>query len=215
MRKLRLLAALCLVSTPVAAQIVTIGSSTLGTMPFGTAHTYTGLDGLGMTMNVTAGAGGLMGSFGPSVPGLWFGLSNQSSSYNFTFSSAIRFVEFSFTAQSTDLMQGVSETFRNFITTSGTRTYSFTNVQGTAWDGTSLTSTVLDGKSVLGISVAAGQSFTGINFEHLVTGGPAGSVISQMRFERAPSTVVPEPQSYLMMAGGLLVLGGIARRRTP
>ena len=95
----------------------------------------------------------------------------------------------------------------------GTPSFAFTNVSGTAWDGTNLTSVQNDGRSILAISVGAGQSFTSVSFDHVQSGSPSGSVIEQIRYDATPTNVVPEPSTYALMAVGLLVLGVASSRR--
>jgi len=148
---------------------------------------------------------------GPSsFPGLWFGANQSSATYSFTFNKALTFFEIYVTAQSTN--RGFSEIFNGFTVNGGSPTFAFTNVSGTAWDGANLTSIQPDGRSILAISVGTGQSFTSISFDHVQTGPPNGSVIEQIRYEAAPTNVVPEPSTYVLMAIGLLAVGTLSRR---
>ncbi|MEP6835162.1 MAG: PEP-CTERM sorting domain-containing protein [Gemmatimonas sp.] len=202
------------------AQIVTIPSSKLQIIPsLTTSFLYTGLDNQGTTMLATASNGGTIKGISGALPGLHFGSDDQSGQYTFSFNAPISFFEFHFTAQSTGNFTGApfSEIFNSFAVNSGTAALAYTNIDRTAWDGFNLTSTFnLDnGKSLLAISVGAGQSFTSVSFNHVQTGQPAGSVIEEIRYERGNGAVavVPEPSTYAMMFAGLLGMAVVARRK--
>ncbi len=213
----RALIAVSMVAGSLGAQIITVPYNTLYTVPTNvTSYLYTGLDGSGTTMSILATNGGiftnLVGTPGPnSFPGLWFGGNSASGTYRFTFNKPVTFFEMYVTAQST--LGQVSEIFNGYTVNGGTPTFAFTNVSGTAWDGSNLTSTQNDGRSILGISVGAGESFTSITFNHVQVGGAAGSVIERIRYEAKSNNVVPEPSTYALMATGLLVLGFASSRR--
>lgn len=213
----RALLAVAFVAGALEAQVVTIPYNKLYTVPSGaTSYLYTGLDLSGTTLNVSTLNGGIFNPItsvpGPSsFPGLWFGSNQSSATYTFTFNRPVTFFEFYITAQST--FGNLSEVFNGFTVNSGTPSFAFTSVSGTAWDGSNLTSTQNDGRSLLAISVGAGQSFTSVSFDHVQVGAPNGSVIEQIRYDATPTNVVPEPSTYALMAVGLIALGAISKRR--
>ena len=215
----RALLAVSMVAGSLGAQVITVPYNTLYTVPTDvTSYLYTGLDASGTTMSILATNGGIFSNIvdlpSPnSFPGLWFGKNNASGTYRFTFNKPVTFFEMYVTAQSTYPRQPISEIFNGYTVNGGTASFAFTNVSGTAWDGSDLTSTQGDGRSILAISVGVGQSFTSVSFNHVQVGGPNGSVIERIRYEAESTNVVPEPSTYALMATGLVALGFASWRR--
>lgn len=184
-----------------------------------TSRVYTGLDAQGTTLTATAGAGGQLltipGSPGPSsFPGLHFGGNNTSATYTLTFSAPVTFAEFLFTAHS-NTPNGDVETLSNFTSNAGALIGAFTNVQNTAWNGTTLTTSAPDGRATLGFTRAGGGSFSSVSFNfNVLSGSPEGTVIQQMRYSLAGSaSAVPEPSTYALTAVGLIAIAVLRRRR--
>jgi len=202
-------------ATAVKAQVVTINSSTLSTIPVGNpaSHTYTGLDGSGTTLTVSRTSGASHAPLiGGTWPGLWFGGNQSSGVYSFTFDRPVTFFEYYFTAMSTG--GGTFSEVLDQFTANGTASLSYTNVMSTTWDGSAIFAQNANASALLAVTASAGQSFTTLSFRHQQTGSPNGSVIERIRYDAGPqNAVVPEPSTYVMMATGLAALVTLARRR--
>ncbi len=194
------------------AVVVNVPAGTLYTVPSGsTSHTYLGLDADGTSMHAQASPGGRFDPINSGdFYGLWFGSNHQSATYTFSFSAPISYFDFRVNAMST--LGDNAETIGNFtLDTAATPSFTFTNIQYTAWDGSTVTSGPQDnGEFILTISVGPGQSFSSVSFDHFQVGRPSGSVVRQINYELAP---VPEPANVALMLLGFAVLAGVARRR--
>ncbi len=173
-----------LVCAGAQAVVVNLPAGTLYNVPSGsTSHTYPGLDGDGTSMRARASP---TGRFDPinsgKFYGLWFGSNHQSATYTSSFSAPISYFDFRVNAMST--FGQIAETIGNFtLDTAATPTFTFTNIQYTAWDGSTVTSGPQDnGEFILAISVAPGQSFSAVSFDHFQMGNPSGSVVRSINY---------------------------------
>ena len=195
------------------AAIVTVPSGTLASNP----GAYSGLDGAGTALNVTAGAGGSMTTIGPGAfEGLWFGNNQGSATYTLAFNKPLDYFAIHINAMST--FGGNVETIGAFtVNAPGAPALAFTNIQFTQWDGATVTSGPDDnGEFTLVITPATGQTFDTISFFHFQSGAPNGSVIRDISYELAGvGGGVPEPTTWALSILGLGLVGATLRRRLP
>ena len=207
-----LVAASCLTAGAAQAAIVNISSSTLSS----SAGSYSGLDGSGTTLNVTT-SGGSLADIGPGpFEGLWFGGNDASGTYTLTFNKPVDYVSIHVNAMST--FDSHVETIGAFaVNGPGTPSLAFTNIQFTAWDGSTITSGPVDnGEFNMVITPAAGQTFTAVSFFHFQSGFPNGSVFRDIGYELAGGrSGVPEPATWALTLLGFGLVGATLRRRTP
>jgi len=200
---------LSVLAAALPAHATIIDSTTLATIPAGSgSYTYTALDPQNTSLTVQQTPGASMNPISGTWPGLWLGSQEESGNYAFTFSQAVSSVQFYITAQSTDLGGAFSEIFSAF-TTSAASTATFVSESGTAWDGSTLTSTVSDGRSYITFTSVGAAGFTSISFDHIQAGSPAGSVIQQIDYT---ISAVPEPATIALLLAGLAGVGLATRR---
>jgi hypothetical protein len=195
---------------PASALIVNVSSDTLASNP----GAYSNLDGAGTSLVVSPSAGGSLSTIGSGgFEGLWFGENQSSATYTFTFNTPIDYFSFHVNALST--FDSHVETIGNFaVNAPNTPTLAFTNIQFTAFDGSTITSGPQDnGEFNMVITPAAGESFNTISFFHFQSGDPNGSVVRDLSFEVAASAGTPEPSTWAMMLLGFAGLGFAAYRR--
>jgi PEP-CTERM motif len=200
---------------PANATIVTVSSTTLASNP----GTYSGLDASGTSLVVTPSGGGTLSTIvGGQFEGLWFGNSNTSGTYTFTFNTPLDYFSLHVNAMSTVTERLWVETIGNFtINAAGTPNLAFTNIQFTQFDGSTVTSGPLNdnGEFNMVITPAAGQTFDTISFFHFQSGDPEGSIVRDISFEVAGTVAggVPEPSTWAMMILGFAGIGFMAYRR--
>ena len=193
------------------AAMVNVAASTLDDAAPGLSTSYSALDALGTTLTVQAGESGSLGSIvsGP-YQGLWFGGNQGTATYTFSFSNAISAFGLHINAMSTS--GSLSEVIGAFtLDNEATPSFAFTNIAGTRWDGSSVSSSIGAGEFSLEVSVAPGHSFNSISFLHTQQGLPNGSVVRDIAYVAAAP--VPEPETYALMLLGLAGVGIVARRR--
>jgi hypothetical protein len=187
---------------PANALIVNVSSATLASNP----GIYSNLDGEGTSLAVSSSADGSLSTIGPGqFEGLYFGGNQGSATYTFAFNTPIDYFSFHVNALST--FGANVETIGNItINAPSTPTLAFTNIQFTAFDGSTITSGPEDnGEFNMVITPAAGESFNTISFFHFQAGAPNGSVVRDLSFEVASG--VPEPSTWAMMLLGFAGLG--------
>jgi len=190
---------------PAKALIVNVSSATLASNP----GAYSNLDGAGTSLAVSSSPGGSLTTFGSGpFEGLYFGGNQGSATYTFTFNTPIDYFSFHVNALST--FDGHVETIGNItVNAASTPTLAFTNIQFTAFDGSTITSGPQDnGEFNMVITPAAGESFNTISFFHFQSGDPNGSIVRDLSFEVASgASGVPEPSTWAMMLVGFAGLG--------
>jgi PEP-CTERM motif len=190
---------------PANALLVNVPSATLASNP----GTYSNLDGAGTSLAVSSSADGSLSTIGPGqFEGLYFGGNQNSATYTFTFNTPIDYFSFHVNALST--FGGNVETIGSItVNAPNTPTFAFTNIQFTAFDGSTITSGPQDnGEFNMVITPAAGESFNTISFFHFQSGAPNGSVVRDLSFEVASGVSgVPEPSTWAMMLLGFAGLG--------
>jgi hypothetical protein len=195
---------------PANALIVNVPAATLASNP----GAYSNLDGAGTSLVVSPSAGGSLSTIGSGAfEGLWFGENQSSATYTFTFNTPIDYFSFHVNALST--FDSHVETIGNIaVNAPNTPTLAFTNIQFTAFDGSTITSGPQDnGEFNMVITPAAGENFNTISFFHFQSGDPNGSVVRDLSFEVAASATAPEPSTWAMMLLGFAGLGFAAYRR--
>jgi hypothetical protein len=202
----RLVFSLTVLALALSAVPVVVTDTVLDDMPSGSSSfVYTGLDGAGTSLTASRAGGDFTNLVGGTWPGLWFGSNDTSGAYSFQFSAPVQFVEFYFTAASTG--GGFEETFTNFSANSaGALAIAFTNVLSASWNGTTVSGNVDDFRFRIRITAGPGDSFTTASFNHIQTGAPAGTVISEMIYELQDGGQVPEPATVLTAGLALAAL---------
>ena len=200
----------CLIATGSAqAAVVTVSATTLSS----NAGTYGPLDAAGTTLQVTSGSPLTTICCG-TWPGLWFGSTQASDTYNFTFNKQLDYFSILITAMSTSAASGWFESIGNFTTNAAAApTLTFTDIQFTAWDGTTVTSSAGDGRFLMEIQAVGGRSFDRVSFAHIQSGFANGSVVNQIQYNASAGSVVPEPGTWALMIVGFLGAGIALRRR--
>ena len=156
----------------------------------------------------TTNIGGSIDSIGSGTfTGLWLGGSNTSGFYTLSFSELISSIIIEFDAMSTG--SGSEETLFNFATNNGAAAIGFTPQFGTAFDGTTITSTVPDGQGIIDF---AGAGFSSFSFDHGQVGFPNGLVIESLVVNTA-AVSVPEPGTLALLGIGLVGMGAARRRK--
>ena len=165
------LALATVVATAAQATIVAIPSSTLSS----SVGSYSGLDGLGTSLNVSYAGAGSLSAIGPGpFEGLWFGGDQQSDTYTLNFNNSLDYLAIHINAMSTIPAYGDVETIGAFsVNAPSAPSLTFTNIQFTAWDGSTVTSGPEDnGEFLMEIHAAAGQSFTSLSFSTIRSAPP-------------------------------------------
>jgi hypothetical protein len=216
------IAAVFLAASSAQATVATVSSATLAS----NAGHYLNLDGAGLNLDVTYTGGGSLQTIAGGGPfeGLWFGGSQGSGLYTLTFSKPVDYFSMHVNAMST--FGSYVETIGQFaINAAGTPSFSFTNTQYTAWDGSTVTAGPLDnGDFNLAITAAGGAAFSTVSFYHAQKGGPNGSVLRNLGFESyggggvigdgGTGGGVPEPATWALMITGFGMAGMALRRRS-
>lgn len=204
------LAASFLLAGSAQAAVVTVADTTLSS----NAGSYGPLDGDGTTLNVTGGAP--LTTIGPGAfQGLWFGSGQDDATYTFTFNNAVSYFSILINAMST--FDPYAETIGAWTTNAASAaSLDFTNIQFTAWDGSTVTSGPQDnGTFLMEVTAAAGESFTTVSFFHDQTSAANGSVVREIKYELAgDGGVVPEPGTWALLITGFFGAGAMLRRRT-
>jgi PEP-CTERM motif len=192
------------------AAVVTISSATLAS----SAGNYGVVDAAGTTLKVS-------GSFAPlttigsgAYQGLWFGSTQLSDTYTFQFNKQVSYFSVLINAMSTFF--SYYESIGNFTTNASTApTLIYTNIQQTAWDGTTVTSGPLDdGTFLMEVQAVGNHTFDRVSFQHIQRSAPNGSVVRQVQYDTfVGSGAVPEPASWALMIAGFLGAGIALRRR--
>lgn len=176
-----------------ATHATVLNSSVLQTIPANsTSHYYAGY---GVAVSTTDILQPISGAW----PGLWIGSNNVpgSQTTTFTFDLPTYEVELYVTAQT--LNGNNNEWFDNFATdTAANLTFQFTNINGTSWDGATVSTSIPDGRWRMVITTDT--FFNSLMFDHTNVGLSNGSVLEELRHE-----AVPEPATMVVLSGaGLL-----------
>lgn len=188
-----------------AAGIANANTYTFNDGVLASGNSYTQSD---FTLSVTTSNGGVLSHIGSGqYAGLWLGTTTASfGSYQFAFSKNITSISIQFDALSSTGGTPV-ETIGNFASSNGAATISYTNLNGTTFNGSTIFSETNDGR---GLITYSGPSFSGFSFDHAQNPSQNGFVIEQITIQTAP---VPEPETYALMMAGLGLMGVVARRR--
>ena len=165
----------------------------------------------GVTLAATTNDGSLGNISAGTFAGLYIGQAISSlGTYSLTFSEAITSILVEFDALSS-VGGDPAETLFGFSTNNGPILISYTNQDGTTFDGSTITSTANDGQ---GIIEFVGAAFTQFIFTHAQNPSQNGFVIERIVINTADSgPVVPLPPALALFLTGAAALAAKGRKR--
>lgn len=159
-------------------------------------------------MDVVASNGGAFSTItGGDFAGLHIGLNTSSfGTYIFSFSQSVSSIDIQFDALSATGAPP-PETISGFDASSGIPVITYTDIAGTSFDGTTVSTTVDNGR---GIISASASPFTSFSFDHAQNTAQFGFVIEKITIT---TSAVPIPAAAWLFGSGMLGLIGMARHK--